>query len=205
VAGQPPAGESGQLTASQPGARDQQPGGEGAVRRIDRDSRLIESQPAPGQRKPCLVDRLLGAEQQPIPAWLRRRGREGAQSGALVGGRDDVQHALGQPVIGLGIKPEGEHVLDARDGRCPVAGAMGHAADDARRPLRRAAQAGHDRDGRPAEGGKRGAGARPRGGELPAPLVHRAAQGGLLLGEQHDVEHIAERFDGRHLGRQDFL
>ena len=28
-------------------------------------------------------------------------------------------------------------------------------------------------------------------------------QGGFLLGEQHDIEHVAKRFDGRHPGGKD--
>ena len=51
-----------------------QQGGEGRLVWVDEDLGLLVVQPFTDQREPCLVDRLLGAEQQPVPVRAVRPG-----------------------------------------------------------------------------------------------------------------------------------
>ena len=55
--------------------RDSKPPAVAAVVDVEDDVRVLESQPAPGDRKPGLVRCLLGAEQDSIPVQSRRAAR----------------------------------------------------------------------------------------------------------------------------------
>lgn len=69
--GQPATGEVGQREPAGLRRRDQQSCLEGPVCRVDGDVRVLEAEPALGQRKPCLIGCFLGTEQQPVPVGAR--------------------------------------------------------------------------------------------------------------------------------------
>ena len=180
-------------------------GGKGAFRRVDRDVRVREAEPLAGEREPGLVDRLLGAEQQAVPAGPRRRDRQLAQPGALGGQGDQLEDAAGKRGVGLRVKPDREQVLRARDRGGAVPRAVRDAADDAVRPQRRAAVAAQDGRRRDAERGERAARAlAPRGELLRRFSVARATRV-ASSGEQPRAKRPAERLRGRRRLRHDLL
>ena len=157
----------------------------------------------PGQWKPGLVDGFLGAEKQPVPADAGRRARQVPEPVTLVRQRHQPQHLGREPLGGLGVEPDRDHLAGTGDGGGAVPVAVRNAADDARRPLRRTALARQDRrrrDGKGAEGGARAA---PAGGEFSAPFWHRPGDQRLFSGEERGVRRVAECLSARHHLGQD--
>ena len=87
----------------------------------------------------------------------------------------------------LGVQADRDDVAVAGDGAGPVAGAVRDAPHYVRRPLRGAAQSGHDWHRRQAEPGQRDPGAPARSGEFVPPFVDGPGDDGFLLGKQRDV------------------
>jgi hypothetical protein len=203
VGDQPAALEPGERGTVHHRAVHQQPGGEGLVYRIDVDDRVLEVQPATGQREPRLIDRLLGAEQHAVPEHIRPGGRQRGQPGLLAAGGDGPENPVRQFVVRFGVEANRDHVTVAGDRGSPVPGAVRDASDHARRPLRGAAQSRHDGPGRHAELGQRGPCAGPGGRELTAPFVDGVGYDHLFTGKQHDVRQVPEGLFRGHLGRQD--
>jgi len=189
-----------------PGFRvgDQQCRGEGAVARVDGDLRVLEAEPAAGQREPGLVDRLLRAEQQPVPADAPHRGEPG-QHDSFPRAGDQAEHAIGQHVIGLGVDTDGEDLVRVRDRGRAVAGTVRDAAHDAGWPLGRAAFPPRDRGWRHSQPGQGAVGAVPGRAELTAPFTARLGDGQDLFWKQRRLRRIAERLRGRYGGRQDLF
>jgi hypothetical protein len=140
--------------------RHQQLRGEPSAGRIGDDGRVVKPQPPASQREPCLVDGFLGAEEEPVPAHLRRRAHALGQPGALGGGGHHVQHAAGQREARLCIDAERGNRAARGNGAGPVTGAVRDAARHPGRPARFARRPGQDRRAGQAEPGKRGAGSR---------------------------------------------
>jgi hypothetical protein len=97
-----------------------------------------EVEPAPREREPRLVDRLLGAEHDPVAVRIDARVD-------VVVGEHQVAHLRGQRGVRLGVDADAAELPGARDDRRAVAAAVGHAADHAVRPAGRPIGVGEDR------------------------------------------------------------
>ena len=193
--------EGGDLAAVHHRSRHQQPGQEGARRGVERDDRVVEPEPAPGQREPRLEHALLGAEQQPVP---RGAGvAAGRQPRALLVPRDPVDDAAGQWAVDLGVDAHGRAAVAAGHGGGAVAGAVRDAADHARRPEGLAVRSRPDRCGRHPEPGDGLARARPGGRELTLPARGGGGSGGRLLRRERRRLDVAGPLGDGHARRQE--
>src|SRR4029077_3463456 len=136
------AAEATQLAAVEKGTRNQQTCRKAPTPAVDRDHGVFEAEPSFGQREPGLVDRLLDAEEQPVPVRPRRLAGELAQELALLGQGDVAEQAFRQRLVGLGVDADRHQVARPRDRTRPVAVAVRDAADDPSRPERLAARPG---------------------------------------------------------------
>lgn len=98
---------------------------------VEGNGRVLEAEPAPGERKPRLVDAFLGAEDQPVPVDAGRRTSDPV---ALVRIEHACDDAFRKRVVRLGIDADGQHIGTSANRRGAIPDAVGDAADDARRP-----------------------------------------------------------------------
>ena len=161
-----------------------EPARRAAVVDVEGDVRVLESQPAPRQRKPRLVRRLLGAEQDSIPM---QTGGQRLQFDTFDGQADRVEHTLGQHVMRFGVDADRAHRVVPADRGAAKALAVREAADDAVGPARFALLPLEDRHRRHAQLAQRLPCAVPHGDELVAPLGHRLRDQRLLLRQRQPV------------------
>ncbi len=176
-------------------ARRERTGRTGAVDR-ERDVRVLEAQPAVRQRKPRLVGRLLGAEQDSIPMQARGQARRARprSSGRLMASSTP----LGSTSCGSASMPtERTSALPAHH-RAAEALAVRQAADDAVGPARFTLVPLEDRDRRQSEFTERLPRAVAHGDELVAPLGHRARDERFLLGQRRQFRWVVVQFGRRH-------
>lgn len=184
------------------GVGDQKPGAEPALG-VDVHHRLGEVEPSAGQREPDLVDRLLGAEQDRVPAHRVVRVAQRRERGDLGGRGDPGEDALGEVLVRLGVDADRQRRLRRGNRRRTVSRAVRDAAGHADRPDRCAPLAARDRDGRHADRGERAPGAVAPGDELPPSPVGDPLDERPLLREEGLLRDVAELLRRRHPRRQD--
>jgi hypothetical protein len=114
-------------------------------RGIDDDTGLLKTRPAVRQRKPCLIHRLLSAEQEPIPTHCAvGRGQFGEFNQLLVQG-DGASDIWWQRLVWLSVDPDGEHLALVGDRGGPVTGAVSQTAHHTWWPYRLPVLAGQYR------------------------------------------------------------
>nr|ACR50765.1 hypothetical protein [Streptomyces longisporoflavus] len=202
---QPASFEPVQGTAPGPRRPGEEVRGERPSRRVEDEPGLLELQEAPRQRKPRLVDRLLGTEQQPVPGHARRGHQEFLHRDLLVGQGHRLQDAFGQRQRRLRVDTDRGHVRGAGHHGRAVARAVRDAADHTLRPQRRAALAGEDRPRRGAQPRQGLPRAVPRGGELATALRDGGLHQQRLLREERGLGKVSVRLGRLRLGGHDAL
>ena len=168
--------EAAHLATIEDRAPDQQPSDKRAAATIDLDPRVFEAQPAAGEREPGLVDGLLDAEQQPVPARRRDPPRRAQPAPAAPqAGRCRPAARPAAAASTSASTPIAASPSCRRHRAGPVAVAVGDAADDSlpARAAPRAVPAGSPAAAMPSCA-ERIAGAGAGGGELAPALLHRA-------------------------------
>lgn len=169
---------------------------------IDGHHHVFEFESTSGDGMPGLVDRLLGAEEEPIPTGSDAAG-ECFYRRSLDRQGNRIEYSVRQGVIHLGIDAEAPYVCAPGHRSCPVPGAVRDASDHAHRPSGRAAPQRQDGTGWKAESGQRIPSAEPPCRELSAALVHGSGDGGLLFRKQSCVRGVVIYERAAHGSRQD--
>lgn len=177
-------------------------GARAAVRGLEGDVCVLETQPSPGEREPCLVRRLLGTEQQPVPVHRVVRPRQPLPFHFEA---HRVEHTLGQSLMRLGVDSDGPHLHRVPEHSAAVAVTVRQTSDDAARPHRRAFLSPENR-GRVHTQLRHGQSrAMPGAREFAATFLHRPPDQRLLLRMRTQTRRVFEEFGRRHTRGQDPL